>query len=331
MRTRSYSYQRSHQLRWLWACMLVGVFVCGGATCVGRSRPKNDVFAPPVVFQQPPSLQELTNFVNRSLKLERLECNNLSITSPEITGKLNGDLVWERPRNFKFSAYFGPRMFGGPVLAAGSNDEMFWMQTTVPPPPTLVYANHEQFNSQAGPRKILPVSPLWLREALGVVEIDPTLIHEGPHIQSDGRVALHTQFPTHRGIYTRVLVFDASHATIQETRLYDPTNKLIAHAHQSEHWYSSEIDMSLPLRVDVQLYPDEGPKLAFTIEVGFYLLNEPSSASPSTFAMPETTGISTYDLVQLNQSNQAVLATPPTYTQANPVIRSTLVNQRTFR
>lgn len=298
------------------------LFVSGGASCPNRQR-LDEVFAPPVVFEQTPSLDELTQHLNQSLRIETLESNNLTVTSPEISVKLRGELVWERPHNFKFSAFAGP-IGKWPVLAAGSNDQMFWLQTQMPPPPTLVYANYNEFNSQLGPRKVLPVSPLWLREALGIVELDPTDRHEGPNLRADGKLELVSYImPSQRGQYRRVLVFDATHGTLEQTLLYEQRHGakevLIAHAAQSEHVYNSSANLSLPHRVDVELRPDGGEALAFTIEVGFYMINEASSYGPGTFAMPDATGLSTYNLVQLNAAEQPMAATPPTYTQVAPM------------
>lgn len=274
--------------------LLLGVcFVSGGATCA-RKRTISE-FAPPVVFLQTPTFEELANYANRSLAIQRVESNTLTITSPDFGGKLNGTLQWERPHNFNLQAYLGSRVMGT-VLGAGSNADEFWLQTQG----TLYHARHDEFETQAGPRRILPVSPLWLREALGIVEFDLTHEHEGPLARPDGRLEVRSLIPSPRGAYRRVLVFAPATGAVEETILYDQTGKQVATAQQSQHEYYSAIDSSLPHHVIVQLEPDHGTTLSFTIEVGFYLINQPPNARSEAFVSPDPTGLLIRDLVKEN-------------------------------
>ena len=294
---------------------MLGLFVTGGATCAKR-RPLQNEFLPPVVFETTPSLAELTERVNQSLQIQRLGSNTLTISSPEISTKLSGTFTWERPHKFTLEAFPGTRALGV-VLAAGSNEEMFWMQTQFPPPPTIYYARHDDFEGMSGPRMVLPVSPLWLREALGVVEIDPQGIHEQPQVRSDGKLELASYIPAPRGAYRRVLVMAPATATVEQTKLYDHTGKLVAIAQQSDHSYYAAIDFSLPHNVIVQLHPDSGPPMSFTIEVGRYMLNE--DASSAQFSPPDASGLSTVNLAEINAGQPNASAMRPNYrTAAEP-------------
>lgn len=292
-------------------------FVSGGATCAKR-RPVAE-FALPVAFTQTPTLQQLIDHTNRSLAIQRIESNTLTITSPGLTGQLNGNLQWERPHNFNLQAYMGSRVLGT-VLAAGSNRDIFWLQSQMPPPPTLYYARHDEFEAQLGPRRILPVSPLWLREALGIVEFDPTFEHEGPLVRSDNKLEVRSLIPSPRGPYHRVVIFSPNTLAVEETRLYDQSRKLVASAQQSEHEYFSAIPASLPHKVIVELIPDDGNTLSFTIDIGFYLLNQTANAQSNAFTLPDPTGLSTVDLVQANaQMGQPTVPVPPVYRSSNAV------------
>ncbi|MEZ6134015.1 MAG: hypothetical protein R3C53_03795 [Pirellulaceae bacterium] len=302
----------NHSLRWLAIWGLAVVFVSGGATCAKRKTIR-DEFLPPFVFQESPTLEQIVERVNHSLAIQQLESNNLTITSPDMTGKLSGSMIWERPDRFKLQAYLGTKALGT-AFAAGSNSNMFWLHQRMPSPPTIYWAAHQPFDAQTGPRQILPVSPLWLREALGVVEFDPHAKHEGPHVRPDQKLEVVSYIPSHRGTYRRVLVMDAQTLAIEQTQLYDQNSKMVGNAHQSEHQYYSALDWSLPHRVSIELHPDYGPPLAFTIEVGFYIVN-PAVKDASAFAPPDNTGIVTVDLVEFNARGQAT-ATPPNYTSA---------------
>ncbi len=261
-----------------------------------------------MVFEQTPTIEELSTYANRSLAIERIESNTLTITSPDFGGKLNGSLQWERPHNFNLQAFLGSRVMGT-VLAAGSNADEFWLQTQG----TLYVARHDEFEAQAGPRRILPVSPLWLREALGIVEFDPTLEHEGPLVRTDGRLEVRSLIPSPRGSYRRVLVFAPATGTVEETVLYDQTGKLVARAQQSQHEYYTAIESSLPHHVIVQLQPDQGEAMSFTIEVGFYLLNQAPNAQSNAFVSPDPTGLLIRDLVKENAQMGPAEAIMPVY------------------
>ncbi len=303
---------------WQLLYLLAIVFVTGGATCA-RRKTIRDEFLPPVVFEQTPTLEEITQQVNHSMSITQLSSNSLTISSPETMVNLNGSLVWERPHNFSLKAYVGTKALGT-QLAAGSNAQMFWLQQQVPSPPTIFFARHDEFENQAGPRYILPVSPLWLREALGVVEIDPSLQHEEPRMRTDGRLEVVSYIPSPRGAYKRVLIMELKTGAIEQTLLYNHEGKLVATAQMSDHQYYAAIDWSLPHQVTIQLYPDDGPSLAFTIEVGLYAINQPANSDPSAFAPPDPTGIPAVNLVKLN-NDQNIEPTPVSYTPDDSTAR----------
>lgn len=290
-------------------------FVSGGATCVHR-RTMPD-FAPPRVFQSTPSLAQLADQVNRSLKIQRIESNTVTISSAELYVKLSGSIQWERPHNFSLVAYAGSRLLGT-QLAAGSNSELFWLQTQTPSP-TLYFARHDEFENQTGPRYALPVSPLWLREAMGIVEIDPVLEHEGPRVRTDGKLELRTLIPSPRGGYRRVLAFEPSTGVLIESKLYDNTERLVASAQMSDHEYYNAIETSLPHKVIVQLQPDQGELISFTMDIGFYLINEPSRSDGSVFKLPDSTGITEVNIAQFNAQPQLDPQAPTTNSGLQPL------------
>ena len=78
------------------------------------------------------------------------------------------------------------------------------------------------------------------------------------------------------------------------------------------------IQANLPHKIIVELIPDDGNTLSFTIDVGFYLLNQTVNAQTTAFTMPDATGLSQVDLVQANaQMGQAAVAVPPVYRSSN--------------
>lgn len=308
---------------WHLLALFAITFVAGGATCARRQTIRNE-FLPPVVFEQAPSLEQIAERVNHSRAIIQLESATLTISSPEMSINLRGELAWERspetaagkvPDNFSLKGYAASQMFGTP-LAAGSNADMFWMQMQVPgTPPTIYFANHREFDNQIGPRHILPVSPLWLSQALGVIDFDPNGQHEAPQQRADGKLEITSYIPSPRGIYRRSLVMDPRTGVIEQTILRNPDSKMVAIALQSDHQYYSAVDWNLPHKVDIQMQPDDGPPLAFTIEVGFYNMNSPAKTDPNAFAPPDPTGLVMENLVEIN-AGQAAASKLPNYTKA---------------
>ncbi|MEM8736021.1 MAG: hypothetical protein AAGG44_17460, partial [Planctomycetota bacterium] len=302
----------------VYLCMVA--FVCGGAACPSRRTIAE--FQPPIVFSNQPDLPEIVAHVNKSLALNDLESNNLTVTGPELPARLRGRIKWQRPRNFRLEAYLGTKLMK--AFEAGSNDQRFWLQRNS----DIYFASHREFDSYAGPRNVLPVSPLWLREAMGVVEFAPNFAHEPPIEHPDGKLEIRSIFPSNRpgAFHQRHIVIDASTGVIEQTILKDHTGRMIARAFQSDHQYYSEIDFSLPHKIDVQLIPEVGPPLMFTIEVGFYLINQSEGNNPSQWQFPDTTGMNQVNLTQLNGAGQLTVI-PPNYTPARGAIASPYVTR----
>jgi hypothetical protein len=315
--------------------ILATTLVTSGATCARRQVIPE--FAPPVLYSTTPTLPELTEQLNRSLAIQQLESQTMTITSPALMAKLSGSLAWERPHNFSLQAYPGMKAMGL-AFAAGSNSNEFWLQQQMGGPPTLYYASHNDFNQQTGPRHMLPVSPLWLREALGVVELDPAMQHFGPRAvpgpDNKNKLIVETHIPTARGPYRRLLVLDAQTGMIEETRLYDavgPEGKMVAMAQQSKHQLYSAVNWYLPHKVDIQLLPDEGEPLAFSVEIEFYMVNESASTDPAAFRMPDPSGLTTVNIAAGPGLAQAAKPVPPNYTQVRPSGQGSLTGFRVVR
>lgn len=311
---------------WLMLAVMLAIFPCGGATC-SKYRKQTPDFIPPERFPAPPTLEQLITQLNRVSAIERLSSLRVTLSTPGTSMKLSGNLSWHRPSDFRLQAYPGTRMMGD-ALDAGSNAENFWLMTKLPgESPMLYYASHQQFEMQPGPRRVLPVSPLWIREALGIIEFEPGGHHEGPIERSaDNLVEIRSIIPTHRGSYKRTVVVEPKRATVRQVILKDPEDRMVASATLSEHQLYTAIDACLPHRVDLQMQPDAGMQpemgqvLAFTIEIDNFTINDNSGNEAQRYTMPESGGYQTVDLVQLN-ANLAQPAPPissPPHTATNP-------------
>ncbi len=285
------------------------VFTTGGATCIPK-RPISE-FQPPNVFTTPPEIHQIAEVLNRSRAIQQLQSNAVSIRVPGVPA-LSARMVWERPRRFRMTG--GLSRMTGTDFDLGSNDEVFWMATRHGPSPTLYFARHDLFATQME-RQILPVSPEWLIEALGIIELDPSTVIGVPSIQADGQMEIESTLASPIGQYRRTIYVDPKSAVVRRVLLRDPTGRLLATSSLSDHQYYSSIQSSLPRRIQAQLIPTGSPPMDMQIDVGFYTINDNQGQDPERWSPPDVAGYTVYDLIQLN-GGQPLSVRPQEYQPA---------------
>jgi len=290
----------------LYLAILLILFSASGATCAKHRTIKE--FQPEVVWKDVPTIEQVMAQVNGSKRIGQLQSSTitLKLDSPG-TPALNANLSIERPQRLRLQARVSRLM--GNELDIGSNEQVFWLQT-MRPQPTLFYAQHQQF-AQLAARKVLPVSPDWIIEALGLPEMNPADVHEGPIQRADGFLEVRSQIATALGTTRRILVLDRS-GLIREIVLYDAQGNLVAQAKQSEHQNYPGVNYALPHHVQIRLLPAGEPEINFDIDIGFYLVNELMGNDPQRWTMPDPAGLSVIDLVQFGQGQQ-LAPIPPNY------------------
>lgn len=288
---------------------LLLVFSCTGATCLPRKTISE--FQPPILFQQQPDVQQIAAAVNRSQNVQKLQSNVVSIRFPGNLGSLNANLNYEKEKRFRVQ---GSASLGLGSVDIGSNDEVFWMGIRQGASPTLFYAQHAQFEQQLN-RQILPVSPLWLIEAMGIISIDPYQITNQPTLRPDGLLEVRTSTPSPVGNYTRTLMIDPKYGYVRHLFLNDPNGRLVARSSMSDQQYYSAIEYSLPHRVEVQLIPQGTDPMDMVLEIHQYNVNSLDPSMPNLFQFPDTRGYKVEDLTQINAGQtlpvQAQRVSPP--------------------
>ena len=278
--------------------------VCCGATCIPKRTLSE--FQPPILFETPPQLPELAAAINRSSAIEQLSSPAVTVRLPDLPA-LSATLDWQRDANFRMKG--GVSRLTGTDFDLGSNPNIFWMSSRHDLQPTLYYARHDLFASQMQ-RQVLPVSPLWLVEALGVVTLNPDLVTEVPQQAPDGLIHIASSVPSPIGNYRRTLHVDPKEGTVRQILLNDPSGRLLASALLSEHQYYSTVQTSLPHRSEVQLMPIGGSPLALQLEVGFYRVNDDAAIDPEKFASPPPDGFRIVDLAGLNAGSPSAVQMP---------------------
>jgi hypothetical protein len=188
-----------------WLLLLcTGLLALSGASCPQTlQRYINPL---PRVLPPSPTLEQVIEVVNRnSSQIHSFSTNHASVSGSGFPS-LGADVAFERPRRFRLRAGTG---LTGTEIDLGSNDEVFWFWMRRNQPPAIYYCRHDQFaTSQA--RLSTPFEPGWLIEALGIMEFDPALPHQGPHPLPDDRLRIDTIRNTPEGPLTKVTIVDGS-------------------------------------------------------------------------------------------------------------------------
>jgi hypothetical protein len=278
--------------------ILLCLICASGATCQRPLVNYNPFAAPgpsaPQVLPQAATREQIVAAVNgNSSRVQSLSASNVSITVPNMMGLplLSGNIAAQRPGRFRLTA----GSLNGPELDLGSNDELFWLWVRRNQPPAVYFCRHSQFGNSSI-RQILPVEPSWLLSALGMVDIDPGSVFDGPlpSPRGNGTVELRTTLASAAGNLQRVLLIDARRAWVVEQHIYDQAGTtLLASARADSHRYYPEQQVSLPDRISLEL-PTANMKLA--INLGQMQINQLQGDGGQLWTLPTIEGHPQYDL-----------------------------------
>lgn len=269
-----------------WMILTLGIcFVSGGATCA-RRQPVLTLPPPPPVLGATPGIQEVAAAVNRTAAIRELSTNTatVDVVSMPALPNLSATINLRRDREFRFKAK--PPVIMAPSLDMGSNNELFWFEVPEDFGRTLYYARHDQYQRQLE-RAILPVDPTWLADSIGLVQLDPNQVIEGPVRTPDGKLQIRTTSPTAAGTFQRVFYVDAAAGHVTDQFVFAPSGARIAESHASNFQFYAQQNCALPHTVQFALMPSSGPPLEMRIDVGIYAVNQILSGDPNLFVMPQ--------------------------------------------
>src|SRR3954469_1750908 len=259
-----------------------------GATCQ-RQMMMNPFAAPgpaaPQILMEGATRDQIVAAVNQnSSRIQSITATGVTITIPDMLGLplLSGNMAAERPGRFRLTA----GTIAGQELDIGSNDELFWMWVRRNQPPALYFCRHAQF-ANSNIRQFMPIEPAWLLAAMGIVDIDPASVFDGPlpSARGQGTLELRSWLPSASGRLQRVTVVDARRAWVVEQDVYDQSGTtLLASARADSHRYYEREQVSLPERVTVQL---PTANLRMTINLGVVQINQLAPNSGQLWTLPE--------------------------------------------
>ena len=275
---------------------IVAVVASSGATCQ-RSMLVNPFGPPgpvaPQVLSEGAVRDQIIAAVNQnSARVRSLSVTGASITIPNTFGLplLSGNIAAERPNRFRLTA---GTAVSGQEIDLGSNDELFWIWIRRNQPPAVYICRHDRF-ATSNIRQVMPVEPSWLLAALGMVDIDPAQVYDGPLPRGDGTVELKTYLPSSFGRLNRVIAVDARTAAVVEQHIYDQagTTLLASAVAETHHYYQVE-QVTLPDRLSIKLPPSG---IDFKIALGRMQINQVPANGGQLFTLPTFDGFQQFDL-----------------------------------
>lgn len=280
----------------LWNLLTLAGLVCAsGATCQ-RPFMTNPFVAPgpaaPQVLVEGATRDQIIAAVNQnSAKIQSLSVTGATITIPDMLGLplLSGNIAAQRPGRFRLTA--GTSF--GQEIDVGSNDELFWLWVKRNQPPAVYFCRHDQF-ANSNIRQVMPIEPSWLLAALGIVDLDPASVFDGPLPRGDGTVELRSWLPSAGGTLQRITVIDARKALVVEQHVYDQAGtQLLASAVAESHRYYPVEYVSLPERVAIRL---PTANIAMKINLGAVQINQLAADNGQLWTLPTFDGYPQYDL-----------------------------------
>lgn len=266
--------------------LLLGCLLAPGCKLVSPMSWSNQQRSP-VVFPQRPTADEMVRAINsNAAPIRQLDTDNASISTPGFP-PLRANLALERPRKFRLRG-----QLLGPEVDVGSNDELFWMWIKHNAEPGIYYARHDDY-ATSPTRRMLPIDPSWLVEALGVIQLDPLATFQGPTAAGPERLELRTRVPGPQGDVTRVFVVHEKYGWVLEQRVLDDRGQLLASAVSSQHQYYPDVGVSLAQKVELSVPAAE---MAVTLNVRNYRINGLGQSPTLLWTMPTMDGVPLVDI-----------------------------------
>lgn len=279
------------------------MFALSGASCPQTLRRYTNPL--PRVLPPSPTLQQTIEVVNQNnSQIRSFSTNRASISGPGFPS-LNASVAFERDRRFRLRASTG---ITGTEFDLGSNDELFWFWLRRNQPPALYYCRHDQF-ATCQAKQAMPFEPMWLVEALGVTQFDPSLPHQGPFPLENDRLRIDTIRDTPEGPMKKVTILDGSQGWVLEQYLYDARRQLLASSVASGHRRDPLSGLIMPTVVNINCPPAQ---LTMRIDLGNVEINRLSGDPASLWAMPSYPNTPLVNLADPNfQPPVAAASQPP--------------------
>jgi hypothetical protein len=232
----------------------------------------------PQILQPGAGLEQVIAAVNQNNgQIQSLSSQSATLSGPGLF-TLHTQIAFQRQRNFRLKADTG---ITGPELDLGSNEQLFWFWIRRSDPPAVYFCRHDQFpTSQA--RRMIPIDPTWLVDALGTVVFNPALPQYGPYPEKNNQLRIRTVIETPEGPNYKDTFVDAVSAWVMEQQFFDARGQMRGRSVTEGYRQDPRTRLYVPKAVRV-----ECPEAQFTmhLDLGTVEINQ-LQANSELFAMP---------------------------------------------
>ncbi len=260
-----------------------------GAGIVGcRAVPSPEVSWAPTLPPSP-TLDQVAAVVNGNSAQIRSFIANQATLSGAGFATLQAQIVFERPKRLRIR---GATSLSGAEVDLGANDDLYWLWVRRGEPPALYYCRRDRY-FQSAARRVMPVQPDWLIEALGITEIDLTAANQGPVPLAGGRLEIRSVRSSPEGPTTKVMILEASRGLVLGQYIYDSRGQLAAAAQAASHRRDPVSGLVMPRVVDIQI-----PRAQVTMRVnlGNVAINQVLPNPAELWTLPTYPGYPTVNL-----------------------------------
>ena len=277
---------RRRRLGALAALVSPGILASGGCAQFNHMLAQRN--APRVLPQTPTTVDVVTVINNNSGLVRSLYSGDASLGAP-LTPTLRATLAMERPRHLRLRA---DTALTGSELDVGSNDQQFWLWAKRQTPPAIFTCRHDQY-AQSAARRIFPVEPEWLIEAMGLPIIDPAAQVIGPVPVERGKLRIQAQVAGAFGPMTKTVVVDAARGWVLEQHLHDAAGQLLATSRTSNHFRDPASGATVPRHIEINW-----PATQFQANIDFrsVQINTLTGAQVAMFELPSIAGSPVIDM-----------------------------------
>jgi len=255
---------------------------------------QDDLRRLPPVLPPSPTLAQVVAVVNgNSSRIQSFSTSQATISGTGFPA-MRASIAFQRPMRLRLRADLP--LGTGQAVDVGSNDELFWFWARSNEPPAVYYCRHGQFATSPA-RRGLPIDPYWLVEALGLVQLDPALPHQGPHATRDGRLEIRTVVPAEQGSAMKVTIVDARQGVVLAQYLFDARSQLVASAIAGRYRRDPLSGLLMPTNVEIHTAATPAtPAFSLRIDMSNLEINRPIPNAEQLWAMPTFENSAAIDL-----------------------------------
>jgi len=272
----------------------LGVLILSGCQHNFLVSSPDDLRRLPPLLPSSPTLAQVIAVVNgNSSRIQSFSTSQATISGTGFPA-MRASIAFQRPMRLRLRADLP--LGTGQAVDLGSNDELFWFWARSNEPPAVYYCRHGQF-ATSPVRRSLPIDPYWLVEALGLVQLDPALPHQGPNVTRDGRLEIRTVVPTEQGGSTKVTIVDARQGVVLAQYLFDARGQLVASAIAGRYRRDPLSAALMPTNVEIHTAATPAaPAFSLRIDMSHLEINRPIPNAEQLWAMPSFDSAPAIDL-----------------------------------